>query len=211
MALRNKRKWIFLSILIVALSIGMTFALNGVNHGSDKNSNENPSGLGGNPPPFQIVNVWSHDGSPISPSPPTPPSKDIFLPHENIYAVIKTTGLGSKTIRIYIVANDSWKGGVHMVDVSPDGYNEVTISATNNPQYHGPFLIWNSPLTIGNYDIVVDENLNGIRDPGEKVDDSDVVPGVFVIPDLPLGSLMATVASFVAMAVFSKHTRARLS
>lgn len=209
MALRNKRKWIFLSILIVALSIGITFALNGLNHGSDKNSNENPSGLGGNPPPFNIVMVWSHDGSPISPNPPTPPSKNIFLPHENIYAVIKTTGLGSKTIRIYIVANDSWRDGASLVDVSHDGYNEVTIHATTNPQYHGPFLIWETPLTIGNYDIVVDENLNGIRDPGEKVDDSDVDPGVFVIPDLPLGSLMAIVASFVAMAVFSKHARTR--
>jgi hypothetical protein len=121
--------------------------------------------------------------------------------------VIKTTGLGSKTIRIYIVANDSWRDGASLVDVSHDGYNEVTIHATTNPQYHGPYLIWSAPLTIGNYDIVVDENLNGIRDPGESVDDSDVVPGVFVIPDLPLGSLMATVASFVAMAVFSKHAR----
>ena len=43
---------------------------------------------------LKIVNVWSHDGSPISPSPPTPPEKDVFLPQENIYAVIKTVGIG---------------------------------------------------------------------------------------------------------------------
>lgn len=205
MAAKIKRIWIFLFALIVIASIGIAFALSRVNHRSSTNSTSNPNGPDSNSPSIRIVNVWSHDGSPISPEPPTPPEKDPFLPSENIYAVIKTTGVGSITVRIYIVQNDSWKNNVTMVDVSPDGYNEVTIVATTTPQYHGPFLIWSAPLTIGNYDIIVDENLNGIRDPGEKVDDSNVVPGVFVISDLPLGSLMATVASFVAMAVFSKH------
>jgi hypothetical protein len=211
MALKNKRMWIFLSILIVASSIGTIFALNGVNHNSSKNPNENSNGLDGISSHFEIVNVWSHDGSPISPGPPTPPEKDTFLPQEDIYVVIKTKGTGQKTVRIYIVENESWKNNATMSDVSSDGYNEVIINATQSPQYHGPYRIWKAPLTVGSYDIVVDENLNGIRDPGEKVDDSAVVPGVFVIPDLPLGSLMAIVASFVAMVVFSKHTHAHLS
>lgn len=195
MALKIKGKWMFLTILIVTANIGIAFALSRVNHKgpNNTNSNDNLNSLDNKPHHFEIVNVWSHDGSPISPNPPTPPEKDTFLPNEDIYAVIKTTGIGSKTVRIYIVQNDSWKHGAPMADVSSDGYNEVTIVATSSPQYHGPFLIWKAPLIIGNYDIVVDENLNGIRDPGEKVDESDVVPGVFVISDV-MSTLMGLTA-----------------
>lgn len=207
MTLKIKRTWTFLLALIMIASIGITYALNRANHVSSMNSTNNLS-PDSKLPPFHIVNVWSHDSSPISPEPPTPPEKDTFLPSENIYAVIKTTGIGSLTVRIYIVENEAWKNGASMVDVSNDGYNEITIIATQSPQYHGPFLIWESSLKIGQYDIVVDENLNGIRDPGEKVDDSDVVPGVFVIPDLA-STLMGLTAFGSACGLY--YLRKRLS
>jgi hypothetical protein len=184
MVSKNKKRLIFLSILIIAITIGMTLALSGRNHSNSKNQDSTFNTLDNNSNHFEIANVWSHDGSSISPSPPTPSEKNTFLPNENIYAVIKTTGIGSMTVRIYIVENEAWKEGASMSDVSSDGYNEVTIDATQNPQYHGPFLIWENPLEIGQYDIVVDEDLDGIRDPGEKVDDSNVAPGVFVVPNL---------------------------
>jgi len=53
MALKNKRKWIFLSILIVALSIGITFALatsnteSGINPKASINATPNSPGNGG--------------------------------------------------------------------------------------------------------------------------------------------------------------------
>ena len=53
MALKNKRKWIFLSILIVALSIGITFALatlnteSGINPKASVNAAPNSPGNGG--------------------------------------------------------------------------------------------------------------------------------------------------------------------
>jgi hypothetical protein len=208
MALKNKRKWIFLSILIAVLGVGIAFAGNWTIYGHGEKSDVDIDCLGRHYKKLKIVNVWSYDGSPIS-SPPTPPEKDIFLPQENIYAVIKTVGIGVKTVRIYMVANDSWRKHAPLIDVSSDGYNEITINATKSPQYHGPYLIWEAPLKIGNYDIVVDENLNGVRDHHERVDDSRIVPGVFVIQDLPLGSIMATVSSFAAMTVFSRRFKAR--
>lgn len=60
-----------------------------------------------------------------------------------------------------------------MIDVSSDGYNIVTLSHPGPTTIHGPYLIWAAPTTAGSYDIVVDEDLDGYRDPGEKVDDSD--------------------------------------
>lgn len=200
-----QKKWIFLSILIIALIIGIVIALNGKKHNS-KNQDLTFNTLDNNSKEFKIANVWSHDGSPISPNPPTPPEKNTFLPTENIYAVIKTTGTGSITVRIYIVENEAWKEGALMNDVSPDGYNEVTITATQNPQYHGPFLVWEHPLEIGQYDIVVDEDLDGIRDPGEKVDDSNIAPGVFVVPDLT-STLTGFTAFISAYGLYSLRKR----
>ncbi|MEM2936271.1 MAG: hypothetical protein QW231_03745 [Candidatus Bathyarchaeia archaeon] len=93
-----------------------------------------------------------------------------------------------------------------MTDVS-GGYEEETLVGAG---IHGPFLIWSAPLTIGEYDIVVDSDRDGIRDPGEKVDYSQVPPGVFVVPELPMGTLMAMVASFGAMAgLATKRLRLR--
>jgi uncharacterized repeat protein (TIGR02543 family) len=118
-----------------------------------------------------------------SSGPSYPPEKDSFLDNEGVYAVIQTTGSGSKTVRIYVVENEAWKTGA-LVDVS-GGYETVTLVATVSPQIHGPFLIWRAPTTPGGYDIVVDEDLDGIRDPGEKVDDSAGPPGFVVTSAVP--------------------------
>ncbi|MEM2152391.1 MAG: SdrD B-like domain-containing protein [Candidatus Bathyarchaeia archaeon] len=115
-----------------------------------------------------------------------PPEKNIFLTNENVYCVIKTTGIGSKTVRIYVTYNDAWKDGQNppsLNDVS-GGHEEITITATESPQIHGPFLIWSAPTTLGQYDIVVDEDCDGVRDPGEKVDNSEADPG-FIIQETP--------------------------
>jgi len=112
-----------------------------------------------------------------------PPEKDSFLTTENVYAIIKTTGpTFTKTVRIYVTFNDAWQptGQVAMTDVSSDGYNTVVLSHPGPPTDHGPYLIWSAPPTPGDYDIVVDEDLNGIRDPGEHVDDSGTGPGFTV-------------------------------
>jgi len=108
-----------------------------------------------------------------------PQEKDNFLDNENVYAMIKTTGGGSKTVRIYVVENEAWKNGVPLVDVSGDNYNVVTLVDAGE---HGPFLIWQAPTMPGGYDIVVDEDNDGIRDPGEKVDYSDPPPGLIIAP-----------------------------
>jgi len=192
-----------LLLLIVTLVFGENLLLsNTINHNSVANSGSGNS----DQQSLRIVNVWSHDGSPISGTPPTPTEKNVFLTTENIYVVIKTTGIGGKKVRIYIVENEAWKNKTVLVDVS-GGYEEIEIVATESPQYHGPILVWKAPLTVGRYDIVVDENLNGERDPGEKVDDSDVIWGVFVIHEIPLGTLMTMMASLLATATYRKFKR----
>jgi len=115
-----------------------------------------------------------------SSGPSYPPEKNSFLTTEDVYAYIHTAGgTGTMTVRIYVTDNDAWKSGVSLVDKS-GGYETKTLVATTNPAYFGPYLIWSHPTTAGSYDIVVDENQNGIRDPGESVDDSGTGPGFTV-------------------------------
>ena len=80
----------------------------------------------------------------------------------------------------------------------------VTLTG-DGPTIHEPFLIWKHPLNIGEYDIVVDEDQDGIRDPGEKVVDSDVTAGLFVVPEFPIGTLTAIVAPLLAAACLMKR------
>jgi len=122
-----------------------------------------------------LITAWVKSWGPLT----YPQEKDNFLDNENVYAMIKTTGRGSKTVRIYVVENEAWKNGVPLVDVSGDDYNVVTLAGAGE---HGPFLIWQAPTMPGGYDIVVDEDNDGIRDPGEKVDDSNPPSGFIIAP-----------------------------
>jgi len=142
-------------------------------------------------PALDIARVKSTDAAGVE--------KDVFMVGEDVYCIIKTVHAGTLTVDVYVVYNDEWHGGGVMTDRG-DGYDTITLTSAGPNEVHGPFLIWSAPLKVGDYDIVVDQNQNGVRDPGEKVDSSCVDPGFLVIPELPLGTLMAMVASFGAMA-----------
>lgn len=132
--------------------------------------------------------------------------KEIFLVQDDMYVRIKTSGHGSLTVRIYVVENSNWQGGEQLIDVSDNGYDEYTFTSS------GWYVIkvWSRPLKVGEYDIIVDEDLDGIYDPQEKCDITGVRPGVFVIPELPLGSLMAVMIYFGVLVGLSTK-RLRLS
>jgi len=136
--------------------------------------------------------------------------KNTFLLGDDVYCTIHVTGSGSLTIDIYIVFNDEWHGGGEMTDRG-DGVETFLLSSSGPQETFGPFLIWDhtkmagSLLVPGEYDIVLDENQNGIRDPGEAVDDSSVSPGFFVIPEIQGGTLMAIAAPIAAIGVIRRR------
>jgi|GEM_PF-3621248 len=121
--------------------------------------------------------------------------KEIFLTNEIVYVEIKTSGSGSKTVHIYVVENKNWRKGDKLEDVS-GGYEEFMSNAP------GSYIVtvWKGNLKVGEYDIIVDEDLDGEYDPGEKGHILGVVAGFFVIPEFPLGSLMAIIIYFGALA-----------
>jgi len=188
---------LFIIILVLALAASaITSMRNGnynVNLSSLSPDNSGSSTEHGN----KLVVAW------VKPSNGTGSEKNVYLPSEDVYVVIKTTGKGSKTVRIYIVENEGWKNGEPMDDVS--GVSETVTLTGDGPTIHEPVLIWAAPLNIGEYDIVVDENMNGKRDPGEKVADSNVTPGLFVVPEFPIGTLTAIVAPLLAVACLMKR------
>ena len=84
-----------------------------------------------------------------------------------------------KEVKIYVVANkDDWNVGDTLTDKSTDGAETVTTNSTGGIP---PVKIWASPLTPGQYDIVIDVNQNGTLDAGEPID-SRITMGLDVIP-----------------------------
>ena len=118
--------------------------------------------------------------------------KNTFSTDEDVYVVIKTSGSGSITVRIYVVNDPATHGP--LTDVG-DGYETVTLSGSGE---HGPFLIWKAPLKEGKYDIVVDENQNGEYDPGEKIDSSKGIG--FTVTVAPFASISIKKTANVTMA-----------
>jgi len=133
--------------------------------------------------------------------------KNTFLPGEDVYCKIHITqGSTPLTdVRIYIVYNGEWTG---VLTDRSDGYETVTLTPSNPPEYLGPFKIWSNPLTPGQYDIVVDANHNGMYDCGEAVD-SPFCVGFFVVPELPLGTLMAIMASMAAIGLAKNRLKVK--
>jgi hypothetical protein len=64
--------------------------------------------------------------------------------------------------RIYVTENRVWSGGEGLTDVTAGGYNVITGTLLG-----GGFIgeiVWLPPLTRGRYDLVIDENQNGVYD-----------------------------------------------
>jgi len=99
----------------------------------------------------------------------TSTEKSSFLTSADVYAYVNVSVGGgggpapSKDVRIYVVASLPPNGDPLGTDAS-GGYEARTLSVGNS----GPFLIWANPTTTGSYYVVVDENRNGVYNPGEK-------------------------------------------
>jgi len=128
--------------------------------------------------------------------------KDVFDISETVY--ISGSGyLPSKKYDLYVVEDTTWSGGMGFPDRVSG--TETSVETDVNGDIPAGIVAWKGPLTPGKYDIVIDRNNNGKYDEGiDALDDEDieVTAGFFVIPELPLGTLMGIVTCFVALATF---------
>lgn len=128
--------------------------------------------------------------------------KDTFHLAEDVYV----TGRGyspSATYDIYVVEDVvAWTDGMtipsRVSGTATSVFSDASgaISAT---------LVWSDPLVIGKYDIVVDVDSDGVYDEGtDALDDSDieVTAGFNVIPEVPLGTVMASAAMMIALVTY---------
>lgn len=128
-------------------------------------------------PPAATLTILSEMDYVVS-SDDTGKEQNIFDLTENVYCYAGNLP-ASTDVRIYVVANkDAWNDGDALTDIS-GGYKTET---TESDGSISTTEIWSTPLTVGEYDIVVDTNQNGEWNTGELVD-SCVNVGFSAIPE----------------------------
>jgi hypothetical protein len=134
--------------------------------------------------------------------------KDTFLLGDKVYG----TGSGysvSTIYEVYVVEDVTWVDGMAI----PPRVAGTATSITSDAAGDVPAtLLWSNPLVAGKYDIVVDVDGDGLYyAETDALDDSDieVTAGFFVIPEVPLGPIMATMGMFAALIGFLRLKRLR--
>jgi len=132
--------------------------------------------------------------------------KDTFMVGDDVYA--NGTGYQPRaTYDIYVVEDVTWVDGMAIPPRVPGTTTTVTTDTNGNIP---PTLLWSSPLTPGKYDILVDVDGDGLYyAEADALDDNDieVTAGFFVIPEVPLGTIMVTLGMFGALLGFVKVKR----
>jgi hypothetical protein len=133
--------------------------------------------------------------------------KDSFSQGENMYV---TGGFFSPgTFEIYIVNDvESWTDGMAIPSRVPG--TETTISA-NLEGHIPPTNVWGNLETVGEYDIVIDVNDNGLYDVGvDASDDGDieVTAGVEIIPEInSLTIMILLMTATLIVIIFKKEEK----
>ena len=131
--------------------------------------------------------------------------KNIFDLSENVYCYARNLSLNDPAVDIYVAPNKAWAVGDPIgSDVSDDGVNTVSTDGYGNIDV---IEIWPAPLTVGQYDIIVDLNQNGFLDAGEPVDDK-VNVGFEAIPEF---TTIAIPIAIVLGLMFLFHRRKQKS
>lgn len=128
--------------------------------------------------------------------------KDNFVVTDDVF-VYGSVYPTSEAFDLYVV-NDvtTWTDGMAIPAQVPGTATTVSSDASGNIPASP---VWNSPLTPGKYDIVVDVDGNGNYDAWiDALDDNDVVTtaGFLVIPQVPLGTLMASAAMIAGLVCY---------
>ena len=118
--------------------------------------------------------------------------KDTFEISDTIY-VIGDNYPPSSTFDFYIVENvESWTNNMTIPERVPG--SSTTISS-NADGWIPPIAIWSATDTVGNYDIIVDINGNGIYETEiDALDDNDieVTDGFVIIPEISTWIMLLT-------------------
>ncbi len=126
-----------------------------------------------------------------------------YLPGEPVYVRGKTENF-SQTLDIYLVSDIDWVNG-QVIPTRIAGTLEHVV--TNGTGYYGPYTLWAAALP-GKYDICIDTNNNGIYNPEKDAlwdNNVQVTAGFFVVPEYPLGALLAFVACLAAFVVIKRR------
>lgn len=123
--------------------------------------------------------------------------KDVFVPGEPVYATVQ--GVWGQTVTLYVVVDQTaWNDGDSLVDVS-DGAETLTLNSDGGTQ---AIQIWAPPLVLGEYDVVMDVDNDGVYDTELDAVDSILIPGFNVIPEIPFGTIMASAAMMIALVAY---------
>jgi hypothetical protein len=98
--------------------------------------------------------------------------------NENVYAAGSGFTPGTN-VDIYVVPDQDWNNG----DQIPQDITSAVETVSVNGGNIAPVLVWHAPLVVGEYDIVIDANQNGVYDASTDGLDSGS-PG-FVVIDMP--------------------------
>jgi PKD repeat protein len=130
-----------------------------------------------------------------------------FYPGDDVCAIL--SGFSPDTsYEVQVVKDVAWSDGTSI----PSYVAKATLVTDAFGEVADAYIVW-SGATPGKYDMIVDVNGNSIYDVGvDAIDDFDVsTAGFFVIPELPIGTIMSLVAGFTAIGIASKSKRGRNS
>ena len=128
--------------------------------------------------------------------------KDVFDLDEEVW--VKGNNFeASSLVDVYAVEDaTAWTDGLNI--------SSLTIMSTNigvSTEADGELLptqIWTTSLQLGEYDIIIDVNRNGIYDEGiDALDDMDVqdTAGFIVIPETPLATFITLLAITISLLI----------
>jgi uncharacterized repeat protein (TIGR01451 family) len=129
--------------------------------------------------------------------------KDNFNVGDNLY--VNGTGFENFTsYSLYVVEDQSiWVDNMTIPTRVLGTATTVYSDADGNIP---PTIAWSNPLVPGKYDIVVDVNGNGRYDVNiDALDNNDIMvtAGIFVIPEVTIGSVMAIASMFTALGLYA--------
>jgi len=134
--------------------------------------------------------------------------RNTFDVSESVY-VFGSGFPASSNFDIHIVEDVASWTAMNGMPIPASASTDVHSIGSNSSGQIDVTLLWSHP-TLGNYDIVVDVNRNGLYDAGiDTVDNDDVVTaGVVIVPELFPVLAFCLIGTVTAVAAF-KHGRKR--
>ena len=105
-------------------------------------------------------------------------AKESFYINETVYVASTSMSSGAQAVRVYITQDiNSWANGTALADVRASGYTALSTNATG---HIAATALWTNP-TVGTYDIVVDNNTDGVFNFTIDLIDSAAATGFSVV------------------------------